>query len=43
LIKEPEKMDSEFRTGDWECKIYCEKHIGTGKKFVRVQKSVKIA
>lgn len=36
-------MNNELRVGDWECKVYCDKHKITGKKFVKVLKSAKIA
>ena len=26
LIKSMEQMDAELRLGDWECKVFCEKH-----------------
>jgi hypothetical protein len=34
-------MNSEMRVGDWEYKIYCDKHRNTGRKFVKALKTCK--
>jgi hypothetical protein len=34
-------MNTELRVGEWECKVYCEKHRRTGRKFVKSLKECK--
>lgn len=31
-------MNVELRLGAWDCKVYCDKHKRTGKKYVKVLK-----
>ena len=39
LILSKEEMDESLRLGDWECKVYCEKHTRKGKKIVKSLKN----
>ena len=35
LIIDTEQMDNELRLGEWECKVFCEKHRRNGKKIFK--------
>lgn len=35
LILPASQMDEEFRIGQWEVKVYCDKHQALGKRFIQ--------